>query len=457
VLQRLKSTSPANVAVTPPSKSRRRSTRSKTISRWIAGSLVVALASGGFALVQKRQPAKDSGSGPVIPPPGIDVPTPEPPRITAPDELPSARAGDSYSHDLTATDGVPPYSWSLDGLLLPDGLGLDESGRISGIPTAAGTSGFVVRVTDANKQTAGKSLQLAILEKPPAPPPVPEPEEKPDTTAPPPPSPKPLPEPLVPMIAADKENPHVNSLGMKFVPAGTPDVLFSVWLTRVQDFRAFVEATRHDAKKGVFSVEIGGRFGFFPQGDYWEKPGFAQSEEHPVCGVSWDDAKAFCKWLTDKERREGAFGPAFEYRLPTDAEWIAALAIKSPGKAPRYPWGIKWPPPEGRGNLAGQELRDGGVTPIDWPKLSIRDDIPRTSRVDRFPANPFGIHDSFGNLWQFCEDATDSGKTRRLLRGGSWGSSDSDELKLEGPPPKDRTADGRATDAGFRCVLARTR
>lgn len=456
VLQRLKSTSPANAAATPPSKSRRRSTRSKSISRWIAGSLLVALASGGFALVQNRHPAKESGSGPVIPTPGIEVPTPGPPRITSPNELPSARVGDSYSHDLTATDGVPPYLWSLDGMPLPDGLSLSENGRISGIPTTAGTSGFSVELADTNKQTAGKSLQLAILEKPPAPPPVPKPEEKTETT-PPPPSPEPVPEPLVPMIAADKENPYVNSLGMKFVPAGTPDVLFSVWLTRVQDFRAFVEATRHDAKRGVFSVEIGGRPGFFPRGDYWEKPGFAQSDEHPVCGVSWDDAKAFCKWLTDKERREGRFGQAFEYRLPTDAEWIAALAIKGPGKIIRYPWGNNWPPPEGRGNLAGMELNDGGVTPTDWPKLTIRDNVPRTSRVDRFPANLFGIHDSFGNLWQFCEDATDSGQTRRLLRGGSWGTADSEELKLDGPTSKDRTADGRATDAGFRCVLTRTR
>ena len=103
------------------------------------------------------------------------------------------------------------------------------------------------------------------------------------------------------------------------------------------------------------------------------------------------------------------------------------------------------------------ELRDGGVTPKDWPKLQLRDDIPRTSRVDRFPANPFGIYDSFGNLWQFCEDATDPDQTRRLLRGGSWGTSDPEELKLDGPTPKDRTADGRGIDAGFRCVLARSR
>lgn len=259
------------------------------------------------------------------------------------------------------------------------------------------------------------------------------------------------------MIVADKDDPYINSLGMKFVHAGTTDVLVSVWLTRVQDFRTFVEATRHDAKKGVFSVEVGGPFGFFQHGDHWEKPGFAQSDEHPVCGVSWTDAKAFCKWLTDKEHKDGKLLENFEYRLPTDAEWVGSLAIKAPGKVARYPWGTTWPPPEGRANLAGQELFDGGVTPSGWPKLQLRDNSPRTSRVDKFPANPFGIHDSFGNLWQFCEDATDPDQTRRLLRGGSWGSADQEELRLDGPAPKDRPADGRVVDAGFRCVLTRSR
>ena len=56
---------------------------------------------------------------------------------------------------------------------------------------------------------------------------------------------------------------------------------------------------------------------------------------HPAVNVSWDDAQAYCAWLTEKERREGKLGSEQEYRLPTDAEWSVAVGLNEGGGTPQ--------------------------------------------------------------------------------------------------------------------------
>ncbi|MEK8015841.1 MAG: formylglycine-generating enzyme family protein [Candidatus Parabeggiatoa sp.] len=139
-----------------------------------------------------------------------------------------------------------------------------------------------------------------------------------------------------------------------------------------------------------------------------EKPserGLGRDDNRPVINVSWDDAVAYLNWLTAQTGKP--------YRLPSEAEWEYAARA---GTDTDYWWG----------NEIGQNranCRDSG-----WGGK-------KTSPVGSFEANPFGLYDTVGNVWEWCADPwhenyekapTDghiwqkAGENRRLLRGGSF-------------------------------------
>ncbi|HBJ86927.1 MAG TPA: hypothetical protein DDZ88_24325 [Verrucomicrobiales bacterium] len=255
---------------------------------------------------------------------------------------------------------------------------------------------------------------------------------------------------------ASKDAPFTNTLGMKFVPVpitgGPTDkqrVLFSVWETRVQDYEVFVKAT--SAR--------------------WGKPIFQQGPTHPAGGMAWNEAKAFCEWLTDQERKAGKITAAEAYRLPTDHEWSCAVGIgdkEDAAKAPAdktmaaalnniYPWGTAWPPPPGSVNLGGEELGElhesSRVKPLTGLK-GYRDAFPRTAPVGSFRADGPGIFDLAGNVREWCSDLYAPGGDRRVLRGGAWLYNDpptSQSSRRDGFPVGDNW---RSDVIGFRCVLA---
>ena len=257
---------------------------------------------------------------------------------------------------------------------------------------------------------------------------------------------------------ATKDAPWVNSLGMKFVPVPGTAVLFSIWDTRVKDFEAFVKATGHDATQGARTLAGGWRH----RGGSWKSPGFAQTGEHPVCCVSWEDAKTFCKWLTAKERSEGRLKAELEYRLPTDAEWSVAVGLNGEtGSTPKekqgkirdvYPWGNQWPPPSGAGNYAGEEAKTADSIGLISVMPGYNDGYPRTSPVGSFKPNQFGLYDMGGNVWQWCEDWYDNEKQARVLRGASWFHFD--YISLLSSTRGHYHPDFRYDSDGFRCVLA---
>ncbi|MFL6277905.1 MAG: putative Ig domain-containing protein [Blastocatellia bacterium] len=81
--------------------------------------------------------------------------------------MPEATVAVAYDRALVASGGRPDYLWIVDSGTLPPGLTLSQSGNISGTPTTAGTSNFVVKVTDSNNSSATKALTIIV--KPAAP------------------------------------------------------------------------------------------------------------------------------------------------------------------------------------------------------------------------------------------------------------------------------------------------
>lgn len=122
--------------------------------------------------------------------------------------------------------------------------------------------------------------------------------------------------------AAPKEAvPMENSLGMEFVRVSGSNVQFSIWETRVRDYQIFKEEA-HRA---------------------WKSPEFEQTPEDPVVNVTWEDAAAFCQWLTERERKSGRLTAQQRYRLPTDQEWSVAVGLgPEQGRTPEDRSATRW-------------------------------------------------------------------------------------------------------------------
>ena len=251
--------------------------------------------------------------------------------------------------------------------------------------------------------------------------------------------------------------PWTNTLGMSFVAVG--DIHMAAFETRVRDFEAFVQSTHYDAEGGMSSAMK--QEGFPRRNLSWKSPGFPQTPDDPVVGVCWEDADQFCAWLTKKERSQGAITAFQRYRLPTDREWSEAVGLlheegatpdERSGRLKRvYPWGGAVPPPEGAGNYAGEESRQGA--PASWTFLnSYRDAFPRTAPVEATLANSLGLHGLGGNVWEWCIDRFNQTANWRVLRGGSWATSRSEEMLSSYRRGYDPLF--RMDDLGFRFVIA---
>ena len=157
-------------------------------------------------------------------------------------------------------------------------------------------------------------------------------------------------------------------------------------------------------------------------------------DDQPVVAVSWNNANAFCVWMTKN------FGNnSWRFRLPTEQEWETVAAC---GKSVEYPWG-DGPIPR-RWNYFGRE------NPVPGQKLD-RDDGYRVScPVRKSGANAWGLLGVGGNVWEWCQDSDDAEGKTRVLKGASW--SDCAPLFLKISRRSSYTADYKSAGIGFRVI-----
>jgi len=182
--------------------------------------------------------------------------------------------------------------------------------------------------------------------------------------------------------------------------------------------------------------------------------------------VSRLDAKAFCAWLTKKERAVGRISPKDSYRLPTAVEWSFACGDHE------FPWGSSYPPGSQAGNYSGREAIVDVLSKStdEMVKAGRQDCAARTAPVGLFAANQFGLCDMGGNVWEYCDtwftsDLNDKeaknvhpelkddggGQAYSVIRGGGW--TDSNRNRMRSAYHYFEIPHGRATYLGFRCVL----
>ncbi|HEX5271896.1 MAG TPA: bifunctional serine/threonine-protein kinase/formylglycine-generating enzyme family protein, partial [Gemmataceae bacterium] len=176
----------------------------------------------------------------------------------------------------------------------------------------------------------------------------------------------------------------------------------------VGQFRQFVKATGYKTQ----AEREGGAVRGLPNGGFkedantdWLNPGFAQTDDHPVVCVSWNDAVEFCQWLSKQEGKT--------YRLPTEAEWEYSCRAGSKGR---------WSFGDDEGELWDYARVGGNSQHHSWPVAGLK-------------ANAWGLYDMHGNVEQYCQDLFDptyyktsppkdppgpAAGDERVARGGFW-------------------------------------
>lgn len=201
-------------------------------------------------------------------------------------------------------------------------------------------------------------------------------------------------------------------LEVREVEATRPFAL-SITPITVGQFRRFVEA------QGRPTFECA-----FDPNSTWMRPGFAQSDDHPVVCISRADALAYAQWLS------GLTGQ--NYRLPTEAEWEYSARAGNIQQFNIIPESCD------RINIADQTLMHRARTraPLQGSPFECTDGFAFTNGVLSFPANSFGLRDVVGNIFHWTMNCSEGNAYHRnisvfnnvvgcrefIVRGASWRS-----------------------------------
>ena len=190
----------------------------------------------------------------------------------------------------------------------------------------------------------------------------------------------------------------------------------------VAQYGAFIDATGHASEPGC-SVVADVYSGYVePREELsWRDPGFPQTLAHPVTCVSWNDAKAYVAWLAQVTGKP--------YRLLTEAEWEYAARG---GTTTPYAFGADTSAICLHGNGADKTMQYSAERPdviTDIHDFACSDGHVYTAPVGSFAANPFGLYDMQGNVYEWLEDcsamlATGRGYQDAPADGSAWMAGD---------------------------------
>lgn len=229
----------------------------------------------------------------------------------------------------------------------------------------------------------------------------------------------------------------------------------------IGQFRAFVEATGYvsvaEQRDGPLTWDMSERAWRLQVDRSWKHPGFAHDEGHPAVCLNWQDARAFCRWLTQTEQAAGLIGTNTYYRLPTEAEW--EWAARGP-RARRFAWGDDPARALQYANILDQApLPDGSHW--DTPAMPWFDGHAFTAPVACFAPTRHGLFDLHGNAWEWCIrhqrlQPRQAGRRTKyaaydfMLRGGAWDNQAGNaRAATRRPAPPHFASD----TTGFRVVL----